>query len=72
MSLFLCRCPTGYLLSLCFYCPAPARHCIRTVCLPNLANDKKAGYLNKMVEEEELEPRRVLDRVNKNLSLIHI
>jgi hypothetical protein len=36
---------------------------ICTVCLPALANEKKRGYLNKIIESKELDVKRVLSRV---------
>ena len=40
---------------------------LRAVCLPSLSDDKKVGYLNKIVESRELEPERVLGRVHEDL-----
>ena len=36
-------------------------------CLPNLEERKKRAYLSKIVEEKELDPKRVLLRVQKEL-----
>ena len=36
-------------------------------CLPNLELRRKQAFLNKMVEEKELEPKRVLARIQKEL-----
>ena len=38
-------------------------------CLPNLPDDKKLGFLNKIVEARELEPGRVLARVHEHMLL---